>query len=831
MTSISSIEAYISNLAKRTPQLKDVNVALLAQEVAAGLPSDPKESDMIQYLSEVASSRGTVEVDYLALAGRNEVMKIQRATLPSFYEAMYALYENRDQNGKHSPILSEEFYRFVEKNRSRLDQMIDYERDYLFNYIGIKTLECSYLLRIRKRVVERPQHYMMRVATFIHMPDGGRQTAAERKVTLNRIAESYHYFSLKYLTHASPTLFNAGLRRPGCISCFLSSMTDSITGIKRTIDEAVDISVGCGGVSFTVSEVRSRGSLIRGCNGTTDGIVPWLRVVDVALRAARQGSRRKGSGAVYLDMHHPDMVEFLEMRLPGPVAENRCEHLFTALWVSDLFMKRVKENGLWSFFDPDDEDCDKLLSLFGAAYEEHYILLEKAGRARSTMSAREIWKKIYTSIKLAGMPYILFKDKINTTSNQCNIGVVKSSNLCTEIVEVASHSDNAPEADETACCTLASIALSSFVRDWETTPWFDYKELERIVSIAVRNLNRIIDKSSYPTEAAARSNNNHRPLGIGVQGLSEVFFKFKVPFDSAEAMELNKRIFETMYYAAVNASCNLAEEIYRNHLARQKAESDLVPTTYGAYSSFLRDQGAPLSHGKFNFELHGLSEENLLQGYNWTDLRARVMQYGVRNSLLLALMPTATTASILGNTEGFEPQTSNVVIRRVDKGDFPVVNAFLMKELKDLNLLTNDVLNYIREHEGSIQGIETIPIAIRDRYKTVWEYKQSAVVDAAAARQPFIDQSQSMNLSINDVSFSAFTSIIFRGWEKGLKTGCYYFRTEQAAKIDKFVISMNPLAVPKNIIPELILSGGPMDREEEVAPVCRREPGCEACGS
>lgn len=756
--SFDEILRRLQFLAMHPSPLADVDVAALTKEVISQLVSGIHTSEIDTFSAQKAASKNLISLEYETLAARILIDNHHKNTLGTFSEKMAALQARRDEDGNPAPMLDAAFYAFVMDHAAAINARIDYTRDFNLDYFGFNTLYGqSYLLRLDGRVVERPQDLFMRVALFCHF--GGPKG-------LERAFESYDLFSQMYCLHASPTLFNAGLRRAGCISCFLAATDDSKEGIQRVANEAVNASSACGGIAFSATCLRSKGSLIRGTNdGRSDGIVPFIKWCQGGVDAFNQGGRRRGSLAVYLDAHHPDLLDFLKLRVHGGDETKRCRDVFLGLWVSDLFMRRVVENKMWSFFD-----SPRLAQVYGREYEQLYLELEQQQKYKFQMRAREVWKAVFETKRDAGIPYILAKDTVNRTNNQSNLGMIQTSNLCAEIVEFCENRDDRPEEAETACCTLASLSLPKFVEDavdsarneFPDSPVFNYKKLGEVVHVLVRNLNEIIDRSYYPSDAARRGNERHRPIGIGVQGLADVYFKFKIAFDSPEALELNKRIFETIYYSAVSKSCLLARE------AR------------APYSTFKRGAGAPLSRGVFNFELHGRDE--LLQGYDWESLRGAIAAYGVRNSLMVALMPTASTSQIFRNTECFEPLTSNIYLRKVMSGEYFVINKYLCHDLKSLGLSIADIVDYLKESAGSIQGLEFLPRAFRDRYKTAWELKQSCLVEQAAARQPFVDQSQSMNLYFEDFDFQKFTTSHVAGWKSGLKTLSYYVRQRPATR-------------------------------------------------
>jgi ribonucleoside-diphosphate reductase alpha chain len=639
-------------------------------------------------------------------------------------------------------LISDSVHEVIHTHKDRLDAAIVHHRDYEYDYFGFKTLERSYLMRINGKVAERPQHMLMRVAIGIHMDD------------IDAAIETYNLMSEKWFTHATPTLFNAGTPKPQLSSCFLLTMQDdSISGIFDTLKQCAEISQSAGGIGLSIHNIRATGSYIRGTNGTSNGIIPMLRVFNDTARYVDQGGgKRKGAFAIYLEPWHADIFEFLELRKNNGKEELRARDLFLALWTNDLFMERVKENTTWSLFCPNE--APGLCDAYGDSFRNLYLKYEQEGRARRTVKAQELWFRILDSQIESGTPYMLFKDHANEKSNQKNLGTIRSSNLCTEIMEYTSK-------DEVAVCNLASINLSKFVDNQSKT--FDFQKLYDITYIVTKNLNKIIDINYYPVPEAERSNKRHRPIGLGVQGLADAFLMLRHAFDSEEARILNKNIFETIYYAALCASKDLA----------------IAEGTYETYP------GSPISQGIFQFDMWGVTPSDR---WNWESLRSEVMTSGVRNSLLLAPMPTASTSQILGNNECFEPYTSNIYKRRTLSGEFVVVNKHLLKDLNELGLWSDDMKNAILANNGSIQSIEGIPQDIKELYKTVWEIKQKSIIEMAADRGAYIDQSQSLNIHMEDVNYGKLSSMHFYAWEKGLKTGMYYLRTRPAVDPIKFTV-------------------------------------------
>lgn len=718
-----------------------VQAILVAQKVIEGVYDGVTTTELDNLAAETAASLTTRHPDFALLASRIAISNLHKNTKKSFSETMKDLYEYIDpKTGKKAPLVSDEAMAVINTHADLLDSTIIYDRDFGYDYFGFKTLEKSYLLKLNNKVVERPQHMLMRVSVGIHLND------------IDAVIETYNLMSERWFTHATPTLFNSGTPKPQLSSCFLLQMqSDSIEGIYNTLKQTAQISQSAGGIGLSIHNVRATGSYIRGTNGTSNGIVPMLRVFNDTARYVDQGGgKRKGSFAVYLEPWHADIFEFLELKKNHGKEEIRARDLFYALWVPDLFMKRVKEEGEWSLFCPNE--APGLADCYGMEFELLYTKYEEEGRARRTIPARELWTAVLESQIESGTPYILYKDACNEKSNQKNLGTIKSSNLCTEIVEYT-----AP--DEVAVCNLASIALPRFVNNGT----FDHQKLFEITYVATKNLNRIIDVNYYPIEEARNSNLRHRPIGIGVQGLADAFIMMRYPFESEDARRLNREIFETIYYAAMTASKDLA-----------KAE--------GPYSTF---EGSPVSQGIFQFDMWNVKPTDR---WEWDVLREEVKKHGVRNSLLLAPMPTASTSQILGNNECFEPYTTNIYNRRVLSGEFIVVNKHLLMDLVRLNLWNNDMKNKIIAANGSVQHIAEIPQEIKELYKTVWEIKQRTIIDMAAERGAYICQSQSLNLFIAEPNFAKLTSMHFYAWERGLKTGMYYLRTKPAASAIKFTV-------------------------------------------
>ena len=725
--------------------------------------------------AEQCASLSIHHPDYNTLASRIIISNYHKNTNSSFFSVMEKLYNFHDVHGKHYPLVSKDFFTIVSQYSTDFDNMILHERDYLIDYFGFKTLERAYLMKYNGKPIERPQHLWLRVAIGIHGND------------LDKVKTTYDLMSQKYFTHATPTLFNAGTPKPQLSSCYLIALEeDSITGIYNTLKDCAQISKYSGGIGLHIHNIRAAGSHIRGTNGNTDGLIPMLRVYNATARYVNQGGKRNGSFAIYLEPWHADIENFLEMRKNHGDEEMKARDLFYALWVSDLFMERVESNGKWTLMCPDE--CPGLSDVYGDKFKELYCKYESESKGKKTINARDLWFQILDSQMETGTPYLLFKDAANMKSNQQNLGTIKSSNLCTEILEYS-------DSKETAVCNLASIALSMFVNNDKT---FNYDKLHEVAKVVTDNLNKVIDINFYPTDKTHRSNMRHRPIGIGVQGLADVFALMDIAFNSEKAREVNKLIFETIYHASVERSMEISKE--RFDLIRQakkegryeqngilsllnKYEYHMEQKNYcGAYSTF---EGSPISEGKFQFDLWGVTPSNR---YDWMLLREQIKKYGVRNSLLLAPMPTASTAQILGNNECFEPFTSNIYTRRTLAGEFIIVNKYLMKELIDLKIWNEDIRKSIIANNGSIQQIIGIPTELKEKYKIVWEIPMKTLIDMAADRGAFICQSQSLNLWMEEPNYKKLTSMHMYSWKAGLKTGIYYLRRKAKHQAQQFTI-------------------------------------------
>ena len=721
-----------------------IKVPMLIEKIESGLSRNMDSCDLIPLVAETAAYLNIMHPDFSRLAARVSMTSLHKQTHKSVVEYAKKIYKFTDKMGRECQMLSEETYKVFEQHSQTLQDMIDYKRDFEYDFFGLKTLEKSYLIRVRGEVAERPQQLILRVAIGIHGDD------------LEAVRETYELMSGKWFTHATPTLFYAGTPRSQMSSCFLLSMKgDSIEGIYDTLKRCSLISKSAGGIGLSISNIRAKGSYIRGTNGFSNGIVPMLRVFDSTARYVDQGGgKRKGSFAIYLEPWHADIFEFLNLKKNHGKEELRARDLFYALWTPDLFMQRVEEDAEWTLMCP--AECPGLLDCYGEDFEKLYTKYEKEGKGRKSVKARALWNEIVQSQVETGTPYMLYKDACNSKSNQKNLGTIRSSNLCTEIVEYTAD-------DEVAVCNLASIALPMFVKDNS----FDFERFIAVTRVTVRNLNKIIDKNYYPVKEAEKSNMSHRPIGLGVQGLADTFALLRMNYDSPEALELNNRIFEAMYYAACSESMEIAKK-------------------EGPYKTF---KGSPASQGILQFDLWNTQAK----AHDWDTLKKDIMKHGMRNSLLLAPMPTASTSQILGNNETFEAFTSNVYSRRVLSGEFICINKHLVKDLIKLNLWTDDVRSRLLASNGSIQQITVIPDDIKKLYRTTWEISQKGVIDLAAGRGPFIDQSQSLNIHLSSPDTNKISSMHFYGWKKGLKTGMYYLRSKPAANAIKFTVDVNVL--------------------------------------
>jgi ribonucleoside-diphosphate reductase alpha chain len=752
-----------------------IDVSEIAQKVCSRIYDGVKTYELDELAAHLCSSMSIEHPDYSLLASRIIISNHHKNTSPSFSETIQVLYNNVDNHNNPIPLVSEELYNIVCKNKEKLNTIIDYQRDYLFDYFGFKTLERAYLLRVNKKIIERPQHMWMRVAIGIHGND------------IKDVLQTYDLMSKKYFTHATPTLFNAGTNRPQLSSCFLCSINeDSVSGIFDSLKEVALISKYAGGIGLHIHQIRGNGSHIRGTNGTSNGIIPMLRVFNNTARYIDQAGKRLGSIAVYLETWHCDIESFLELKKNHGSEEDRCRDLFLALWISDLFMERVKSEGKWSLMCPDK--CTGLSDVYGDDFKELYEKYESEGKYVKQINAQDLWFKILEAQIEQGVPYILYKDAANKKSNQKNLGTIKSSNLCAEVLIYSS-------PKETGVCNLASICLPSYVEDGK----FNFDKLHDITKVITKNLNKVIDKNFYPIEKARISNLKHRPVGIGVQGLADVFIMLRHPFESENAKQLNKDIFETIYHAAVEASMELSkkrqkiindmkninnkllDEDINNYI--NEFERDIPNPKYiGAYSSF---EGSPISQGLFQFDLWNTQPSSR---YDWDKLRADIKEYGVRNSLLLSPMPTASTSQIMGFNESFEPFTNNIFQRKTLSGEFIIINKYLINDLISKGLWNKDLKDTIILHEGSVQNIQEIDDELKAIYKTAWEIKQRNIIDMSADRGQYICQTQSLNIFMEEPDFQKLSSMHFYAHSKGLKTGSYYLRTRPKAKTQQFTI-------------------------------------------
>ena len=781
------ITARIENLCYELDP-KFIQPIEVAKKVIDGLYDGVTTTELDNLAAEVCASLTVKHPDYAILAARIAISNLHKTTSQSFSNTMKRLYTYVNPvTGENAALIDPEVYGIIKKNAAKLDEAIDYKRDFDYDYFGFKTLERSYLIRLSGKVVERPQHMLMRVAVGIHKED------------IAAALETYNLLSEKWFTHATPTLFNAGTPKPQLSSCFLLTMKDdSIDGIYDTLKQCAKISQSAGGIGLSIHHVRAKGSYIKGTNGVSNGIVPMLRNFDMTARYVDQGGgKRKGSFAIYLEPWHADIKDFLELKRNHGKEEMRARDLFYALWIPDLFMKRVEQNLEWSLFCPNE--APGLSDCHGEEFERLYEKYEREGKARETIKAQELWFEVLESQIETGTPYMLYKDAANGKSNQQNLGTIKSSNLCTEIIEYT-----AP--DEVAVCNLASLALPKFVTMGpDGKLFFDHNKLYEITKVATKNLNKVIDVNYYPVEEARRSNFRHRPIGLGIQGLADTFIMLRMPFDSAEAKGLNEDIFETIYFAAVETSMELAK----------------VQGTYETYG------GSPASKGILQFDMWGVTPKS--QRYDWTAVKEKVKKYGMRNSLLVAPMPTASTSQILGNNECFEPYTSNIYTRRTLSGEFIIVNKHLMKDLIQIGLWNDNMRNKLISTNGSVQSVPEIPQHIKDIYKTVWEISQKVIIDMSADRGAYICQSQSMNIFMQDPNFGKLTSMHFYAWKKGLKTGMYYLRSQAASAAIKFTLDKSQLEQPQVAAAPLELA----NKEKQDAIACSLDDpeGCEMCGS
>lgn len=762
----------------------------IAMRVIEGVYDGVSTSELDNLAAEIAATLTTTHPDYAKVAARIAVSNLHKNTKKSFTQTMTDLHTYvNPRTGKNAPMIAEDVYQIIQKNADKLDSTIIYNRDFGYDFFGFKTLERSYLLRINGNIVERPQHMLMRVSIGIHKED------------IDAAIETYELMSKRFFTHATPTLFNSGTPKPQMSSCFLLQMQDdSIEGIYDTLKQTAKISQSAGGIGLSIHNIRATGSYIRGTNGTSNGIVPMLKVYNDTARYVDQGGgKRKGSFAVYLEPWHADVFQFLDLKKNHGKEEMRARDLFYAMWIPDLFMKRVEEDANWTLMCPNE--CPHLYDTYGEEFEKLYTSYEKVGKGRKTIKARELWEKILEAQIETGNPYMLYKDAANRKSNQKNLGTIRSSNLCTEIMEYTAK-------DEVAVCNLASIAIPMYISEnAQGKKYFDHKKLFKVTKKITKNLDTVIDQNFYPVKEAENSNFRHRPVGLGIQGLADAFIMLRLPFTSDEAKKLNQEIFETIYFAALTSSMEMA-----------KAKEP--------YSTY---KGSPISQGEFQFNMWNVSEDDLSGRWDWKKLRKQIMEHGVRNSLLVAPMPTASTSQILGNNEAFEPYTSNIYTRRVLSGEFIIVNKHLLEDLVELGLWNHEMKEEIMRANGSIQHIDAIPQNIKELYKTVWEMSMKDIIDMARQRGYFIDQSQSLNLFMQDPDFGKLTSMHFYAWKSGLKTGMYYLRTKSAVNAIQFTVSKKKSELPAGAVEEKPLTG---DELKEMIIKSRENPDdCLMCGS
>ncbi len=789
-TEIVMFDKITARIKKLCYGLSDhVDPVKISMKVIEGLYDGVTTSELDNLAAEQAASMTVSHPDYALLASRIVVSNLHKQTKKSFSETMTDLHDYIDpKTGEKAPLLADDVYQIVMDNAERIDSHIIYDRDFGYDFFGVKTLERSYLLKLKGEVAERPQQMLMRVSLGIHKKD------------IDSALKTYDLMSERWFTHATPTLFNSGTPKPQMSSCFLlTTKDDSIAGIYDTLKNCAQISQSAGGIGLAIHDIRATGSYIKGTNGESNGIVPMLRVFNDTARYVDQGGgKRKGSFAIYMEPWHADIFDFLDLKKNHGKEEQRARDLFYAMWTPDLFMKRVKANGDWTLMCP--HECPGLSDVHSEEFEKLYTRYEKEGKGRKTIKAQDLWFKILESQIETGTPYMLYKDAANSKSNQQNLGTIKSSNLCTEIIEYT-----AP--DEVAVCNLASMALPKYVKNGE----FDHEKLFEVTYQATINLNRIIDENFYPIEEARKSNMRHRPIGIGVQGLADTFILMRLPFNSPRAKQLNKEIFETIYYAAMTASKDLAVK-------------------EGPYETI---KGSPVSKGIFQFDMWNVTPSDR---WEWDVLKEEVKKHGVRNSLLLAPMPTASTAQILGNNEAFEPYTSNMFTRRTLSGEFVVVNKHLLRDLNDLGIWNDNLKNKLIAANGSVQNIDEIPENLKELYRTAWEISQKDIIEMSADRGAYIDQSQSLNIFMENANFAKLTSMHFYGWEKGLKTGMYYLRTKAARDAIQFTVDKSTLAQPKPEEVTVSTDAPPKDNAEEYAAWLRAQrekveegDDCEMC--
>jgi ribonucleoside-diphosphate reductase alpha chain len=844
----NQITKRLQNLINRKPKIPHVNPYELMLEVSKGLKSGISTYAIDEYAANASASLSISNPYYLKIAARIAIDNHQKNTIRSFVDKMRKAYLNTDESGEIYPLLSSEFFKYVEENQDSLESYIDYNRDFLMDFFGFRTFQKSFSLQVNESPIERPQDMFMRTAIALHM-----YTVEDREEELLNIKNTYDLLSQKYYTHASPTYFNAGGNRNQFASCFLLGSDDSQEGIMKTANDISKISKWAGGIGIHANCWRSTGSKIRGTNGKSSGIVPWLKIYQETLRGFNQGGRRPGRAAIYLMPHHPDFMKFVEIGRNDGRDEERARDLFYAAWIPDIFMQRVKDDAIWSFFNP--SKCGDLSDYTGDEYTAKYIQLEKAKKWEFQLPARKVWEELYKTNKDVGHPYICFSDNANRIFMQKNLGVLKSSNLCCE-VQIYSNDK------EYGVCILSSIALPNYVLDgysaeeiaqpedkrrvlnheFPVNPYFDFKKLIEVVRTVTTNLNLIVDKTYHPVIETKRSNDRHRPIGIGVQGLDDTYAKMRLPFESADAYDLNKKIFETIYYAAMTQSSTLSKKRYQaikkaieatgsfKYQQQQPDNYDLIevtydktnppPTTIGSYPSMLWNGGAPISKGTFHWELSGLSQTDLSGMFDWESLREHIKKFGVLNSLTVAVMPTASTSQLLGNNEAIEPYTSNIYKRSTIAGEYIVVKKYLMNDLYNLGIWSTAVKEYLIASGGSIRYIDGIPDDVKNLYPTVWEIDQKHLVQQAIDRQPFIDQAQSLNLYVPNLSTADWNKLMFQAWKGGLPTGKYYFHSRAAVTPQKFTIDPSKQAEMTKLLEKNKHGTAFMEPLHEICEVC-----------
>ena len=837
-----SFDKCLKRIQKLSKDLK-INPMEVSQLIITQIYDGVETNKLDELAAEICAAKTTIHPDYGRLASRIIVSNHHKNTSPSYSEVVQVLWDNKDVHGVASPLINDALYKMVMDNKEKINATLDYDKDFNYDYFGFKTLERAYLLRIGTKIIERPQHMLMRVALGIHKDD------------LKEALKAYKMMSEGYFTHATPTLFNMGTRREQASSCFLMTIDDdSVDGIFKTMSDCAKISKHAGGIGIAIHKIRAKGSQIRGTNGVSDGIVPMLKCFNEVARYINQSGRRSGSFALYLEPYHADIEDFLRMRLNTGIEEERARDLFYSLWTPDLFMRRVEEDGDWTLMCPDK--CPGLYLKYGKEFEELYTQYEREGRGNKVVKARKIWEMFLQAQIETGMPYLGFKDAINEKNNQKNLGTIQSSNLCHEICEYTSR-------DEIAVCNLASVALPKFVEkdvaDGKLS--YNFEKLREVVKQVVKNLNKVIDYNYYPVKEAENSNRKHRPIGLGVQGLSDTFAMMKMAFDSQDARVLNRKIFENIYFAALESSMELArkrkkyvqeykrllklgsnangngeitaedktrlEELKRVHWIID--EELKLPGQYaGAYSSFV---GSPLSEGKLQFDMWGVKPSPEMEE-EWSQLRADVLKHGARNSLLTALMPTASSSQILGWSECFEPFTNNIYTRKTLAGTFVVVNKYLINDLLELGLWTPAMKDRIILADGSVQNIPEIPQEIRERYKTVWEMSQRVIIDMAADRSPYVCQTSSMNLFVKNPTFKTLNAMHFYSWQKKLKTGCYYLRSQAKTAAQKFSVDLEQVKKENKTETKGAAAVAAIEVAKPVAKVEeKQEPECLMCSS